>query len=128
MKKPALFFIFIFTLVFSVAVSAQKKITPAQEKKVDDIFKNKEVVHFKFPVSSMQEIGPLTKIISIDGNKSTMVSAHATKEQFKGFIVKNYPYTIEPSPTPKAKPGAKPKTKSKAKSKAKPKTAAKKTE
>jgi hypothetical protein len=117
MKKTPLFLTFIFTLFISLVVSAQK-ITPAQEKKVDDIFKNKQVVYFKFPVSSMQEIGPLTKIISIDGNKSTMVQAHATKDQFKGFIVKNYPYTIEPNPKPKGKPGAKPK--------AKPKAAAKK--
>jgi hypothetical protein len=117
MKKTSLFFLFIFSMLISEGLSAQK-ITQAQEKKVDDLFKNKQVVYFKFPVSSMQEIGPLTKIISIDGNKSTMVQAHATKEQFKGFIVKNYPYTIEPNPKPKAKPGAKPKTK--------PKTAAKK--
>lgn len=107
MKKTALFLTFIFTLLISIGVNAQK-ITPAQDKKVEDLFKSKKVVYFKFPVSSMQEIGPLTKIISIDGNKSTMVQAHATKEQFKGFIVKNYPYTIEPNPRPKGKPGAKP--------------------
>ena len=103
MKKNILFFVFITAFVFSIEATAQK-LSPTQEKKVNEIFKSKKVAYFKFPVTSMQEIAPLTKMISIDGNKGSMVMAHATKEQFKKFIVRNYAYTIVPNPKPKGKP------------------------
>jgi hypothetical protein len=82
-------------LLFSVNVNAQK-LSPIQQQKVNQLFKKSKVVYFKFPVTSMQEVSPLAKIISVDKTKGTTVFAHANKEAFSKFIVKNYPYTVVP--------------------------------
>jgi hypothetical protein len=105
-KSAALLFSF---FILSVSVKAQQ-MSPAQKKKVDDLFKNKSVLYFEFVVSSSQEIGSIAKIVSVDGAKGTKGRAHATKDQFSKFIVKNYPYTVLPTPAGKAKPGGKSKT------------------
>jgi len=84
-------FLFLFAFAFSFA----QKLNPTQQKKVDEIFKKGSVVYFKFPVSSAQEVTPIAKEISVDKMVGTMVFAHATKDQFSKFIVRNYPYTIE---------------------------------
>ena len=110
-------------LLFSAAITAQK-LNTIQQNKVNDLFKGKTVVYFKFPVASMQEASALAKIISIDSNKGTMIFAHATKDAFSKFIVKNYAYTIVPHGVVKGK--VKPKSKKAVKPKAattKPKAA-----
>ena len=104
-KSVVVLFSFLF---FSLSLSAQQ-LSPAQKKKVDDLFKNKSVVYFEFVVSSSQEIAGIAKLVSMDGARGTKGRAHATKEQFSHFIVKNYPYTILPTPAGKGgKPAAKP--------------------
>lgn len=112
-------FALLFIFIFSINAFAQK-LDVATQKKVDDIFKKGEVVYFKFPVSSSQEVAPIAKEISVDKMQGTMVYAHADKEQFSKFIVRNYPYTIEKygnasatkkAPTSSAKPATTPNTK-----------------
>jgi hypothetical protein len=115
MRKSAVLLSFFTFFILSVSVNAQQ-MTPAQKKKVNDLFKNKSVLYFEFVVSSAQEIGGLAKIVTVDGAKGTKARAHATKEQFSKFIVKNYPYTVLPTPAGKggkAKPGTKPAAKKK---------------
>lgn len=98
---------------FSVSINAQP-ISPAQQKKVDALYKNASVVYFQFNVRSSQEIPPMAKIISVDAARATMVRAHATKDQFSKFIVYNYAYTVMPTPPGKGGKSAKPGTKKKA--------------
>lgn len=97
MRKSVVFFSF---FILSIYVHAQQ-MSPAQKKKVDDLFKNKSVLYFEFVVSSAQEIGSIAKIVTVDGARGTKGRAHATKEQFSQFIVKNYPYTVLPTPAGK---------------------------
>ncbi|HSH64530.1 MAG TPA: hypothetical protein VLB84_01725 [Bacteroidia bacterium] len=106
MKKSAVLLTFFTLFLFVVSVKAQQ-MSPPQQKKVNDLFKNKSVLYFEFTVASSQEIASLAKIVSIDGVKGTKARAHATKDQFSKFIVKNYPYTVLPTPAGKAKPAAK---------------------
>lgn len=114
MKRTIAAFTFFISFFFSVSTNAQQ-ISPTQQKKVDDMYKNASVVYFEFVVASSQEIAPLAKIVSVDGAKGTKVFAHATKDQFTKFIVKNYAYTVIKTPPgkggkPATKPGAKKKT------------------
>jgi hypothetical protein len=74
--------------------SIAQKLSYAQQKQVDDLFKNRQVVYFKFNVRSMQEAQGLSKIISIDKAQGATFYAHATKLQFSSFITKNYAYTV----------------------------------
>lgn len=90
MKK---IFLFCFFFYSTFLVNAQN-LNAIQQKKVDDIFKKGAVVYFKFPVNSVQEVTPLSKDIKVDKMQGSMVFAHATKDQFSKFIVKNYPYTV----------------------------------
>lgn len=99
MKKIPTLLLFLFLLP---GMMFAQKLSGDQQKKVNALFAKKKVVYFKFPVSSMQEATALAKVISIDGNKGIMINAHATKEQFSKFIVKNYAYTIVPGPAAKA--------------------------
>ena len=108
MRKSAALVTFFTFFLFSISVQAQQ-MTPAQQKQVDNLFKNKSVLYFEFVVSSSQEIAGLAKIISVDGYKGMKARGHATKEQFSKFIVKNYKYTVLPTPAGKGgKPAAKP--------------------
>jgi len=109
MKRIAIIVLCFSSLFFSAEIYAQK-LSPVQQNKVNDVFKNKTVVYFKFPVSSMQEASGLSKIIKIDSNKGNMIFAHATKDQFSKFIAKNYAYTVIPHSAPKAKVKVKAKT------------------
>jgi hypothetical protein len=113
---------FLISCFFSVSINAQQ-ISPTQQKKVNDLYKNASIVYFQVVVSSSQEIAALAKIVSVDGAKGTTVRAHATKDQFTKFIVKNYPYTVMPTPPGK---GGKPATKKKTTTKKKPATTTKK--
>lgn len=103
-KSVVLLFSF---FILSIAIKAQQ-MSPVQKKKVDDLFKNKSVLYFEFVVSSSQEIASIAKIVTVTGAKGTKGRAHATKEQFSKFIVKNYPYTVLPSPAVKGGTTAKP--------------------
>jgi len=101
-----------FTLfLFSFSVQAQQ-MSLNQKKTVDNLFKNKQVVYFEAVITSQQEMIGLKNVISIDGAQGTKLRAHATKDQFSKFIVKNYKYNILPSPGGAKKPAAKPGTKS----------------
>ena len=103
MKRTIALFSFLTLLILSVSTNAQQ-ISPVQQKKVDDLYKNASVVYFEFVVSSSQEIAPLAKIVSVEGAKGTVVRAHATKDQFTKFIVKNYAYTVLPQKSTAKKP------------------------
>jgi hypothetical protein len=120
MKRLIAVFTFFISSFFSVTANAQQ-MSPAQQKKVNDLYKNASVVYFQFVVVSTQEILPLSKIVSVDAAKGTMVRAHATKDQFSKFIVKNYAYTVMKTPPGKGgKPATKPGTKKKAPAKKTP--------
>jgi hypothetical protein len=107
-KSVALFFSF---FILSLSINAQQ-MSPVQKKKVDDLFKNKSVLYFEFTVSSSQEIASIAKIVTVDGARGMKGRGHATKEQFSKFIVKNYPYTVLPTPAGKGgKAATKPATK-----------------
>ena len=93
MKKIIFSILFFFFCIFSYTVNAQK-LSAVQQKKVDDVFKKGSVVYFKFPVNSVQEVSPISKDIKVEKMQGTMVFAHATKDQFSKFIVRNYPYTV----------------------------------
>jgi hypothetical protein len=115
MKRPIAAFTLFISLFFSISTSAQK-LSPNQQKKVNDLYKNASVVYFQFVVSSAQEIAPMAKIVSVDAAKGTTVRAHATKDQFSKFIVKNYAFTVMKTPPGK---GGKPVAKKKAPAKKK---------
>ncbi|HET6226808.1 MAG TPA: hypothetical protein VFF27_11055 [Bacteroidia bacterium] len=106
MKRVVVLSSFIFLFVFSFSMQAQN-MTAAQKKTVDNLFKGKQVIYFEAVITSMQEAVALKPVISIDGAKGTTIRAHATKEQFSKFIVKNYKYTVIPTPAGK---GGKPAT------------------
>lgn len=107
MKKYLTILSSFFFLLSSVEIKAQN-ITSAQKEKVERLFKTDTVIRFTFTVHSMQEIAPLAKIVCIDKTKSTLVFAHANKEQFSKFIVKNYAYLVD---EPVKKPAPKPEVK-----------------
>ena len=107
-------FLFFFSLP---EYSSAQKLSAAQQKKVNDLFAKRSVVYFKFQVNSVQEAQGLSKTISIDGMKGTSVSAHATKDQFSKFIVKNFVYTVDPPKKAVVKATGKAKPKPKAKKK-----------
>ncbi|MDF2437756.1 MAG: hypothetical protein K0Q95_2132 [Bacteroidota bacterium] len=92
---PALFLI-------TSALHAQK-LSPTQQAQVNEAFKNSKTARFKFRVSSMQEVAPLAKIISIEKNQGSEIYAHVTKAQFSQFITKAYPYTLIKNPKPATK-------------------------
>lgn len=99
---PILFLLFL----CSFNIQAQK-LSASEQKRVNDVFKKGKVAYFKFQVTSMQEVAPLAKIISIDKNQGRVIYAHANKDQFSKFIVKGYPYTIIKYTNPVAKPKTK---------------------
>lgn len=103
MKRTVALFSFFTLFILSVSTNAQQ-ISAVQQKKVDDLYKKASVVYFQFVVTSSQEIAPLAKIVSVDGVKATTVRAHATKDQFTKFIVKNYAYTVLPQKGTAKKP------------------------
>jgi hypothetical protein len=78
--------------------SQAQKLSAVQTQKVNELFKSRSVVHFKFTVNSTQEIAALAKVISIDKGQGKTVFAHADKKQFSHFITKNYAYTVVQSP------------------------------
>ena len=94
MKKQIALSFFFFVCILSSFVNAQS-LSVDQQKKVNAIFSKGSVVYFKFPVSSAQEVTPISKEIKVDKMVGTMVFAHATKDEFSKFIVRNYPYTVE---------------------------------
>jgi hypothetical protein len=95
--------LFLSALFLGAAAISAQNITPAQQAKINEAFKNGKIAYFKFSVSSMQEVAPLSKIITIEKNQGRIVYAHATKPQFAQFISKGYPYTLIKSTKPAAK-------------------------
>jgi len=81
-----------------------QKLEPVYQRKVNEAFKKGTIVHFKFPVTSLQELTPLSKIISIEKTQGKTAFAHANKAQFSQFVVKGYPYTIIKNTSPAVKP------------------------
>ena len=99
--KTIIGIIFAFFL-FSNEVTAQK-LTPQHQKALNDLYKTKKILYFKFNVRSMQEISQFAKIFSVDKNKGMLVHAHATKEQFARFLPMNIKYTVISGGTAKKK-------------------------
>ena len=54
--------------------------------------------YFKFTVESREELGKLTKIVSIDNVKDNIVFAYANDEQMDEFVQLGYEYVILPHP------------------------------
>jgi hypothetical protein len=111
MRKIRLFYLLVLSLLLSTAAGAQK-LTPPQQQKLNELYKTKKVVYFRFNVRSMQEISQFAKIISVDKNKGMEVSAHATKDQFARFMPMNIKYIVNSGPggTVKKKPAPAKKT------------------
>jgi hypothetical protein len=105
-------FLILFMLL-SASIGNAQQLSKAQQIKVNEALKSGKTVYFKFRVSSIQEIGPLAKIITVERNQGSEVYAHANKAQFSQFIVKGYPYTIIKNTKPATK--VKPKTATKSK-------------
>ncbi|MCE3279460.1 MAG: hypothetical protein K0S44_1651 [Bacteroidetes bacterium] len=93
MKKTLCLILLSFFCFLSQEAVAQK-LSAKEQKKVNDIFKKGKTAYFKFPVSSVQEVKPLSQIITVDRMEGKMCFAHANKDAFSKFIVKGYPYTI----------------------------------
>jgi PKD repeat protein len=88
MKKILLLFL---ALMLNSVCSYSQETT----KNIENIFAGKKEVYFKFNISSRQEIGMLTKIISIDNvTKNNVVYAYANKKEFAQFLSYNYQYTL----------------------------------
>ena len=116
MRTRAALVSFFILFLFSFSIHAQK-LSPSKKKTVDNLIKNKQVVYFEAVITSQQEMMALKPVISIDGAKGSKLRAHATKEQFSNFLVKNYAYTILPSPGGAKKPATKTTTATAAKKK-----------
>ncbi|HEX8515197.1 MAG TPA: hypothetical protein VF868_03285 [Bacteroidia bacterium] len=101
MKK--LFLLIISLCLFLVNNTIAQKLNPSEQKRVNEAFKKGKMVHFKFTISSTQEILPLTKFITVEKSQGKMVFARADKEGFSKFILKGYPYTIIKNSNPVAK-------------------------
>lgn len=98
------------TILLFVSIHANaQKLSPSQQAQVNEAFKNTKIAHFKFRVSSMQEVAPLAKIISIEKNQGSDIYAHADKAQFTQFITKGYPVTLIKNVKPAVKAKSKPK-------------------
>jgi len=77
---------------FSITLIAQNR------QEVQEIFKNKGEVYFKFAIESGKEIQYLSGIISLDNIKENIVYAYANKKEFVKFLELGIDYTILPSP------------------------------
>lgn len=72
--------------------SAQQPLNP------DDVFTKFGEVYFTFEITDVQSIHTLTKIISIDNVKGTMVWAYANKNEFSAFKKTGLKYNLLPHP------------------------------
>ncbi len=104
MKKIFPFLFIAALLLFSNDTSAQR-LTPPQQQQLNNLFKTKKVVYFKFKVNSIHEVKGVANIITVDKVKGTEVAAHATKAQFTKFLPFNYKYTVVSGGTAKKKVG-----------------------
>jgi hypothetical protein len=59
---------------------------------------NGEEYYFKFVIQSHDELGKLTRVVSIDNVKDNIVFAYANDEQMERFATLGYDYTILPHP------------------------------
>jgi hypothetical protein len=75
-----------------------QKMSPAQSQKLEQLYKYNSILYFKFDISSDQEVAALRKIINIDKGTGKTLYAHASKQQFAAFLVRNYAYTVLPHP------------------------------
>ena len=60
--------------------------------------------YFKFSIRSRKELVKLTRVISIDNVKDTVVFAYANDRQLEEFTRLGYDYTLLPSPGTLVKP------------------------
>lgn len=73
--------------------------TKSQEKKANRIFKNRTELHFRFLLKKKEDIGDLTRRISIDHVKGDTVWAFANKRGLLGFYEQGYSqFTILETP------------------------------
>jgi len=91
MKKllPAILFIF---LGISVTNLFSQKITEESIAQVE--LNNRGEVHFKFKISSPQDVLTLTQIISIDNFKNDTIYAYANPTEFDKFLEYNIPFEV----------------------------------
>ncbi|MCD6162890.1 MAG: carboxypeptidase regulatory-like domain-containing protein [candidate division Zixibacteria bacterium] len=82
MLKHLVFYVIILFLIFSAISLA------------DD----NNQVYFKFQIYPGDDLGKLTRIVSIDNVKDNIVFAYATDSQFDNFKTLGYDYTILPDP------------------------------
>lgn len=70
----------------------------AQINSVDEIFKNKKEIYFKFNLQNSELMHQLTQTVSIDNVIDNEVIAVANKSEFELFLEFNIDYQILPSP------------------------------
>lgn len=64
----------------------------------DSVLNERGEVYFTFEIKDREEIGFLTKIISLDHVNNATVFAYANKDEFASFLRLNIPYRILPAP------------------------------
>lgn len=87
----------IFLMLFS-AIFATSFGQAVSDRSADEILNKYGEIYFKFTIQDKNEINLLTKVISIDKYKGNEVFAYANREEFKGFLKYNLPYSLLPLP------------------------------
>jgi hypothetical protein len=87
----------LFTLIFLSAVTSSFARDNRQQL-LDSVFTDRTEVYFTFQIFSRDEIGTLTRIISIDNVKDREVFAYANRDEFAKFLDLGYSYTILTAP------------------------------
>ncbi len=93
MKNKLLLILILVTILFQLPVANAQKVVK-DKKSVAPIFKDKEIVYFKFKIKDKKEIETITHVVSIDNVKGNDVYAYATIAQFAKFLTYNYQYEL----------------------------------
>lgn len=90
---------FYFVTILSLLIwFAPGRVFSQNDINLDSLFKERGEVYFTFNTQDRDEIGYLTKIISIDNVKNKTVFAYANKDEFSSFLQLQIPYRILPAP------------------------------
>lgn len=82
-----------FIILFSSAHAQKNK-----QQILESLFINNGEIYFSFQIFDRDEIGVLTRIISIDNVKDHDVYAYANRNEFSRFLDLGYSYTVLPHP------------------------------
>jgi len=98
------FYSFLIIFLFNLSeLNAQNyKYHNLQKQEVNKYLDEKNIIHFRFPVTLKEQINELSKIISIDNIKDFRIGyevyAFANKDEFPDFLKYNIPFEILPLP------------------------------